>query len=78
MLAFGKRLRLAAEARLPRCPAVLAVRLTVPGAQTEGRKTLGEAMAQIIPADLTLSLDSVLAVAGAIARRPTHGGSNRS
>jgi YjbE family integral membrane protein len=35
------------------------------GAHAEGRKTLGQAMIQIMLADLSMSLDNVLAVAGA-------------
>jgi YjbE family integral membrane protein len=40
-------------------------RRQAPGARADGRKTLGQAMTQIMLADLSMSLDNVLAVAGA-------------
>jgi YjbE family integral membrane protein len=40
-------------------------RQQTPGPRGDGRKTLGQAMAQIMLADLSMSLDNVLAVAGA-------------
>jgi YjbE family integral membrane protein len=40
-------------------------RRQISGAHAAGRKTLGEAMVQIMLADLSMSLDNVLAVAGA-------------
>ncbi len=40
-------------------------RQPTPGGHGEGRKTLGRVMTQIVLADLAMSLDNVLAVAGA-------------